>query len=30
MEEAGGWSVDSTVEDMDLSLKAYLQGWKFK
>ena len=30
MEEAGSWNMDSTVEDMDLSLRAYLQGWKFK
>jgi len=30
MEQAGGWNMDSTVEDMDLSLRAYLNGWKFK
>lgn len=30
MEEAGGWNMDSTVEDMDLSLRAYLKGWKFR
>ena len=30
MERAGGWSVDSTVEDMDLSIRTYLLGWKFK
>lgn len=30
MEEVGSWSMDSTVEDMDLSLRTYLQGWKFK
>lgn len=30
MEAAGGWNTSSTVEDMDLSLRAYVQGWKFK
>lgn len=30
MEQAGGWNMESTVEDMDLSLRAYLNGWKFK
>jgi cellulose synthase/poly-beta-1,6-N-acetylglucosamine synthase-like glycosyltransferase len=24
------WNMESTVEDMDLSLRAYLNGWKFK
>eukprot|EP00897_Mesotaenium_endlicherianum_P001014 jgi/Mesen1/10913/ME000095S10255 len=27
--DAGGWNNRTTVEDMDLSLRAYLQGWKF-
>jgi len=29
IEKAGGWNARTTVEDMDLSLRAYLQGWKF-
>lgn len=29
IERAGGWNNRTTVEDMDLSLRAYLQGWKF-
>ena len=28
IEEVGGWKSRSTVEDMDLSLRAYLAGWK--
>jgi beta-mannan synthase len=27
--KSGGWNARTTVEDMDLSLRAYLQGWKF-
>lgn len=27
--DAGGWNNRTTVEDMDLSLRAYLRGWKF-
>ena len=27
--DAGGWNFRTTVEDMDLSLRAYLRGWKF-
>lgn len=27
--DAGGWNQRTTVEDMDLSLRAYLRGWKF-
>ena len=27
---AGGWSIDTTVEDMDLSIRAFCDGWKFK
>lgn len=29
MEDAGGWNNRTTVEDMDLSLRAYLKGWRF-
>jgi beta-mannan synthase len=29
IEKAGGWNNRTTVEDMDLSLRAYLQGWRF-
>ena len=28
IETAGGWNSRTTVEDMDLSLRAYLAGWK--
>lgn len=28
IETAGGWNSRTTVEDMDLSLRAYLKGWK--
>ena len=27
--DAGGWNARTTVEDMDLSLRAYLRGWRF-
>jgi beta-mannan synthase len=27
--DSGGWHYDNTVEDMDLSIRAYLRGWKF-
>lgn len=27
--EAGGWKARTTVEDMDLAVRASLQGWKF-
>ncbi|EFN51937.1 hypothetical protein CHLNCDRAFT_139598 [Chlorella variabilis] len=27
IEHAGGWNARTTVEDMDLSLRAYLRGW---
>jgi len=30
MEAGGRWNEDSTVEDMDLSIRAYLHGWKFR
>lgn len=26
---AGGWSADTLAEDLDLSLRAWLRGWKF-
>eukprot|EP01038_Epipyxis_sp_PR26KG_P010245 gene10245-13781_t len=29
MESVGGWTTHTTVEDMDLSLRAYLKGWEF-
>eukprot|EP00850_Spirogloea_muscicola_P022905 SM000317S12250 [mRNA] locus=s317:110226:113283:- [translate_table: standard] len=29
IEDAGGWNNRTTVEDMDLSLRAFLKGWKF-
>lgn len=28
IETSGGWNSRTTVEDMDLSLRAYLRGWK--
>lgn len=27
--EAGGWKDRTTVEDMDLAIRASLNGWKF-
>ena len=27
--DSGGWNHRTTVEDLDLSLRAYLRGWKF-
>lgn len=27
--EAGGWKDRTTVEDMDLAVRATLKGWKF-
>lgn len=27
--EAGGWKDRTTVEDMDLSVRASLKGWKY-
>ncbi|KAJ3679672.1 hypothetical protein LUZ60_017683 [Juncus effusus] len=29
LEEAGGWKDRTTVEDMDLAVRAHLVGWKF-
>jgi hypothetical protein len=29
MNEAGGWNDRTTVEDMDLAVRASMQGWKF-
>eukprot|EP00899_Mesostigma_viride_P015507 jgi/Mesvir1/23958/Mv10727-RA.1 len=29
IEDAGNWNNRTTVEDMDLSLRAFLRGWKF-
>jgi Glycosyl transferase family group 2 len=30
IEEAGGWTFDTLTEDLDLSYRAQLKGWKFK
>ncbi len=30
IEDAGGWQHDTLTEDLDLSYRAQLQGWKFK
>ncbi|MFY0624679.1 MAG: glycosyltransferase family 2 protein [Reichenbachiella sp.] len=30
IEEAGGWSAETLTEDLDLSYRAQLKGWKFK
>lgn len=30
IDEAGGWSADCLTEDLDLSFRAQLAGWKFK
>ncbi|MCY7352707.1 MAG: glycosyltransferase family 2 protein [Cytophagaceae bacterium] len=30
IEEAGGWQADTLTEDLDLSYRAQLKGWKFK
>ncbi|MBL3655047.1 cellulose synthase family protein [Fulvivirga sediminis] len=30
IEDAGGWSDDTLTEDLDLSYRAQLKGWKFK
>lgn len=29
LSEAGGWKDRTTVEDMDLAVRASLKGWKF-
>lgn len=29
IDEAGGWKDRTTVEDMDLAVRASLKGWKF-
>ena len=29
IKEAGGWKDRTTVEDMDLAVRATLKGWKF-
>nr|XP_024361018.1 probable xyloglucan glycosyltransferase 5 isoform X2 [Physcomitrium patens] len=29
LEESGGWLERTTVEDMDIAVRAHLQGWKF-
>lgn len=30
IEDSGGWSGDTVVEDMELSLRAWRRGWKFR
>ena len=30
IQDAGGWSADTLTEDLDLSYRAQLKGWKFK
>lgn len=30
IEDAGGWQADTLTEDLDLSYRAQLKGWKFK
>ncbi len=30
IEDAGGWSAETLTEDLDLSYRAQLKGWKFK
>jgi cellulose synthase/poly-beta-1,6-N-acetylglucosamine synthase-like glycosyltransferase len=30
IEDAGGWSADTLTEDLDLSYRAQIKGWKFK
>ncbi|MFQ5654744.1 MAG: glycosyltransferase family 2 protein [Planctomycetota bacterium] len=30
IDEAGGWSADTVTEDLDLSLRAWLKGWRFR
>lgn len=30
IEDSGGWSADTLTEDLDLSYRAQLKGWKFK
>lgn len=30
IEDAGGWQADTLTEDMDLSIRAQMRGWKFK
>ena len=29
LEDSGGWLERTTVEDMDIAVRAHLQGWKF-
>ncbi|MBN1200449.1 MAG: glycosyltransferase [Anaerolineae bacterium] len=30
IDEAGGWSADTLTEDLDLSYRAFLKGWRFR
>jgi cellulose synthase/poly-beta-1,6-N-acetylglucosamine synthase-like glycosyltransferase len=29
LEDSGGWMERTTVEDMDVAVRAHLKGWKF-
>lgn len=29
VEDSGGWMERTTVEDMDIAVRAHLKGWKF-
>ncbi|CAN0875599.1 Probable xyloglucan glycosyltransferase 2, partial [Linum grandiflorum] len=29
LEDSGGWLERTTVEDMDIAVRAHLNGWKF-
>jgi cellulose synthase/poly-beta-1,6-N-acetylglucosamine synthase-like glycosyltransferase len=29
LEDSGGWLERTTVEDMDIAVRAHLHGWKF-
>lgn len=29
LEDSGGWMERTTVEDMDIAVRAHLRGWKF-
>lgn len=30
IEQAGGWTADTLTEDLDLSYRAFMQGWRFR
>ena len=29
LEDSGGWMERTTVEDMDIAVRAHIKGWKF-